>query len=201
MSQKFEVTSGKLVLTDPCYKIPTWCQGVVDNVKKGTWVTDVEKTDGSDGWGVRCGALYAVNEEALNKNPNLIDKVRGFGSNDLHLLDFDGGVDSGQFGYFDHEHYRNDESAKDLPKEYFGEGWDEEAGDVWYRACAVITLADVSWGVLPHGVVSSSGYGDGSYPTYGIKDENGEYVAFITIFIGMEEEDEWDDDLDDDDDI
>jgi hypothetical protein len=50
--KKFEVTSGKMVLSDPCYTIPTWCQGVVDRVKNGTWVTEANKTD-QDSWGLK----------------------------------------------------------------------------------------------------------------------------------------------------
>ena len=33
MIKQFEVTSGKLVCSDPCYTIPTWCQGIVENVE------------------------------------------------------------------------------------------------------------------------------------------------------------------------
>ncbi len=195
MDKKFEITSGKVVLSDPCYELGTWCQGTIDNVKNGTWIAQVEKTDGSDGWGVRCGALLSINEEALKKDSSLMDVLTGNKSGNLEYLHFDGGVDSGQFGHFDYKHYRNDKSATDLEKYDFGDDYDREDGDVWYRACAKITLDDEQWGVLPHGVLSSSGYGDGSYPTYGVKDSDGQYVGFVTIFIGEDESE--DDDYDD----
>ena len=116
------------------------------------------------------------------------------------LLNFDAGVDSGQFGFFDRDFYRNDEIAKDLPKHDFGDDYDVNEGDSWYRAVCDLTLAEESWGVLSGGVVSTSGFGDGSYNVYGSKDESGEYVAFYVEFIGShdEHEDDWGDDEDDD---
>lgn len=191
MNKEFQITSGKIVLSDPCYTIPTWCQGVIENVKNGEWVADVEKTDGSDGWGVRVSAVFAYHKDSHKERGDLKDAlVNGWGK----VMDFDGGVDSGQFGFFDHEHYRNDKSAKDLPKYDFGRA--EESGEEWYMAVCNLTLSDEQWGVLPFGVVSSSGYGDGSYSTYAVQNENGEYIGFITKFIFEDEEeaDEWDED-------
>jgi hypothetical protein len=185
----FEVTSGVIVASDPCYEIPTWCQGVVENVKKGTWLSEVDEIDTRFG-GKRIASLTVVNKEALDKNPLLGFDIQNMFAREP--LNFEGGVDSGQFGFFDKEFYRNDESAKDLEKEDFGENYDEAIGDTWYRACCKLTLGAESWGALPNGVVSSSGYGDGSYSVFGIKDDNEEYVAFSVLFIPDElDEDEF----------
>ena len=54
-------------------------------------------------------------------------------------------------------------------------------------------MGSEQWGVLPNGVVSSSGYGDGSYRVYGQKNKDGEYVAFEVVFITAEDEDEEED--------
>jgi len=185
----FEITSGKAVLSDPCYELGTWCQGVIDNVKNGKWVAILEQSD-EGAWGTRNSILMSLNVEAMKNNPKLEMQLMSSGE----LLSFDGGVDSGQFGHFDFANYRKDETAVDLPKVWDDE-WESQEGDKFYRACCFQTLEkEDSFGVLPFGCVSSSGYGDGSYPTYGIKDENGEYVGFMTIFIGDEdEEDEWED--------
>ena len=191
--QKFEVTSGKMVLSDPCYTIPTWCQGVVDRVKNGTWVTEVNKTD-QGGWGERVSYLVAFNEQALKEKPALEETlVNGWGKQ----LPFDFGVDSGQFGFFDSEHYRNDKSATDLTKYDFGDTYDQESGDSWYRAVSNLTLADEQWGVLPFGVVSSSGFGDGSYSVFAVVNEYDEYVGFMAVFIDENEDDEDEDDEED----
>mgnify|MGYP000896944550 CR=1 FL=1 len=189
MKKTFEVTSGVMVCSDPCYSIdpPTWCQGIINNVKNGTWVANVEKSDEGD-WGERIARLRVEHVNA--KRTYLTTQV-----------DMDGGVDSGQFGFFDKDFYRNDEAAKDLKKYDFGRSVQEnESGEEWYRACCDLTLAEESWGVLPNGVVSSSGFGDGSYPVFGEKDENGEWIAFEVIFISDEEDEDYDDDDEDYDD-
>ena len=184
-SQKFEVTSGKMILSDPCYVVPTWCQGVVDNVKNGTWVGRVEHSDEGN-WGVRNSILISINLEAISKMPLLEQDLFSMGE----LLPFEGGVDSGQFGHFDFANYRKDELAKDLPKA-FDDDFATEDGDEWYRAICNITLTKESeFGSLPNGVVSVSGFGDGSYNTYGIKDSDGLYVGFMTIFIDDQDNDD-----------
>ena len=175
---KFEIVSGTLVCSDPCYSIPTWCQGIVENVKKGTWVADVEEVNS---WGDRIAELRIHHVDSH------------FLSGRFEEMPFDAGVDSGQFGFFDKDFYRNDEKAKELKKHNFGDGYDTEEGDEWYRACCDLTLGSEQWGVLPNGVVSSSGYGDGSYRVYGQKNKDGEYVAFEVVFITAEDEDEEED--------
>jgi hypothetical protein len=184
MSQKFEVTSGKMILSDPCYVVPTWCQGVVDNVKNGTWVGRVEQSDEGD-WGVRNSLLMSINLEAISKMPLLEQDLFSMGE----LLPFECGVDSGQFGHFDFANYRKDELAVDLEKA-FDDTFATEVGDEWYRAVCNITLTN-DFGSLPYGVVSSSGFGDGSYNTYGIKDSDGLYVGFLTIFIDDQDQDDY----------
>lgn len=184
MIKQFEVTSGKLVCSDPCYSIPTWCQGIVENVKNGVWGAEINLSDEGD-WGTRVASLYIVNEDANAKMTGIETKIF-----EEEPLNFNAGVDSGQFGFFDFAHYRNDESAKDLKKYEFGDNYDIQSGDAWYRACSDLTLGDEQWGVLPNGVVSSSGFGDGSYDVFGYKDAYGEYVAFAVVFIYDDEGDE-----------
>jgi hypothetical protein len=181
MEKSFEVVSGTLVCSDPFYSIPTWCQGIVENVKNGTWVADVERSDKGD-WGNRISVLEVRHID--NTNPD-------FDFNEH--LPFTGGVDSGQFGFFDKAFYRNDESAKDLEKYGFSSDFDKEDGDVWYRACCQKTLGDESWGVLPNGVVSTSGFGDGSYDVFEQKNAEGEVIALCVVYI-------WEDELDEDED-
>jgi hypothetical protein len=52
-------------------------------------------------------------------------------------------------------------------------------------------LGNDQWGVLPNGVVSTSGFGDGSYDVFGLKDDSGEYVAFAVVFIYDEDEEDF----------
>ena len=186
MQKEFEVTSGSIVCSDPCYVIPTWCQGIVNNVKNGTWLAEVDMKNEGD-WGIRVASLFIVNKVAFENEGEYPISERLL---DFSQMNFNAGVDSGQFGFFDKEFYRNDESAKDLKKYEFGDNYDTQSGDTWYRACSDLTLGDESWGVMPNGVVSTSGFGDGSYDVFGYKDNSGEYVAFSVVFIYADEDDE-----------
>ncbi len=176
MEKSFEVVSGTLVCSDPCYSLDTWCMGIVENVKKGKWNAKIE------GEGGLISVLIVSHE--TNPYPTFVFS---------DPLPFDAGVDSGQFGFFDKDFYRNDESAKDLPKYDFSNDFDREAGDVWYRACCDLTLGDERWGVLPNGAVSSSGYGDGSYDVFAETNPEGEVIALCVVYLWEdEEEDEYD---------
>lgn len=177
---KFEVKSGKLILSDPCYEYPTWCQGIV-NAKNGMWVTEVIQENG------RIASIMAFHKGTAITMPKLKDKLFN-----APALPFIGGVDSGQFGYFDFDFYRNDKSVEGLPS------WDYLImgdGDIFYSVCCHITLNNL-YGVLPNGFVSCSGYGDGSYTTFGLADKNGDYYALITHFIYSDVD--WDESENDD---
>lgn len=177
----FKIVSGKMVITDPCYTLPTWCQGVVENVRNGVWTADVE-IDSQSG---RVSAIYCYNNEAYIQNNSLA----GFLAAAPHLP-FVIGVDSGQAGFFDYDHYRNDDSIGDSPlADYISNG-------KFYAACCACTYNDkdhsVRFGTIPYGAVSSSGYGDGSYNCQGLTDISGnEYIAFRIEFIGESSDDEW----------
>jgi hypothetical protein len=179
MKKEFEIKSGKIVLSDPCYDLGTWCQGVIDKVKNGVWVSEIEES--SDG---RISMLLSYHKD----NHASFEYVMEDGD----LLNFDGGVDS---GHFDYDGYRDDESMKNVARIADKDQMRICEDEPFYSMCCDRTLSFDMWGVLPQGVVSSSGYGDGSYPTYGIKNDDGEYVAFLTIFIDPRE-DELDDDTD-----
>lgn len=191
MAREFKVTSGVMVCSDPAYQIPTWCQGVINNVKNGVWEAGIETSD-EGSWGERVSRLWVYNIEAVIKDPTIKTRIENYEGAELP---FSAGVDSGQFGFFDKVFYRNDEAVKDLVKTNFGENYDQVDGDSWYRSICNLTLAEESWGVLPFGAVSSSGFGDGAYLVKGIKDDAGDYVAFCVEFIDVDgsEDDDWGD--------
>jgi hypothetical protein len=177
MKKTFEIKSGKMVVSDPCYQVPTWCQTILDNVKNGTWVAEVDVKDTND-WGNR---VHSLSARHIDNESGIKDEINNLG------------VDSGQLGFFDSEFYRNDEMATDLPKSDFGENYDRESGDSWYRSVCNLTLSGEQWGVIPNGVVSTSGIGDGSY--FGEIERNGmgEVVSVTVIFLS-DEDDEDDED-------
>ena len=162
---EFTVTSGKMMISDPCYNQSTWCQGVISNVKKGLWKAEVVYSDEGD-FGNRVAELIAY-----------YNAKKGLPKQDFWNKEkFEAGVDSGQMSIVDLEKYHG--------------GGDNYGDEGWYDMCCKITLADKGAGVIEGGVVSSSGFGDGGYDCYSLKDKQGKIVAIKVVFIGEEEEEE-----------
>jgi len=157
----FEVESGKLMITDPCYEPGTWCQGELREVHNGTWSARVIK----NGEG-RCAELVAECDVV-----SLSEASRFWEPQDIDV-----GVDSGQAGIFDSEHFRSEADAIGIEKS-------------WYSMCCDKTLGKMGAGVIPCGVVSSSGYGDGSYNCF-IRKRKDKIVAVKIIFISEEDEED-----------
>jgi Protein of unknown function (DUF4241) len=166
--------SNKVVVSDPCYEIPTWCQIIVDDVLPGYYQPSICRID-LDDWGNRISGLSCVHEDYIGKENEL----------KLNWVEHPGivGVDSGQAGVFSMESYRNDAMVGEEPVFDFGDSFDREMGDVWYRMCAHKTLSEKSWGVYDEGVVSSSGIGDGSYDLYVLKNNEDKVVGFCIDFL------------------
>ena len=161
----FQIISGKAVVSDPCYTRGTWCAGVIKNVKNGTWVGIIRKSDEGK-WGTRVAELLAFHEDYLG----LIERKTW----DWQPIDV--GVDSGQCGIFDETHYKDN---KVVPRP-----WNTHLipDDDWYDMCCKATQGDVKGGTIPYGVVSSSGYGDGSYRCYTVT-KDGKIVAIKITYL------------------
>jgi hypothetical protein len=150
-----KITLGnKVVVSDPCYTIPTWCQIVVNDVLPGEYLSSVEMVDLNE-WGTRSNTMVAIHKDYLDAK--------------LRFSEYPGtvGVDSGQAGIFDFDSYRNDEVAEGIttPSVDFNLG-EKGEGEKWYEKMCKFTLSEKSWGVYDSGIVSSSGVGDGSYDLY-----------------------------------
>ena len=85
----FEIITGKVIVSDPCYTLGTWCQGVLNKVKCGKWIGYVQRSD-EGRWGERVAELIACHHESElslfscnweNFPKFRVDKGRGF----LHL--------------------------------------------------------------------------------------------------------------------
>jgi hypothetical protein len=134
----FEIKSGKVIVSDPCYDRETWCQGKLDNVLNGTWKAILYIYDEGE-WGKRVGHILVHH----------VDHPISLDHDEWEQQDFDVGVDSGQAGIYDDADFR-------------GCNVDE-----WYDLNCGLTYnpKDINQhgGVLKGGAVSSSGYGDGGY--------------------------------------
>ena len=184
---------GEVIVSDPCYEVPTWCQEVIKNVRPGVYDTEVDYRE-SDGWGERVHSLTVLHH--------------GIGTPLWENYSDHIGVDSCQCGVFCMTSYRNDEMSQELP-------WMTEKGDPfsdhpirpqdgegeqWYvKMCDRTLSTEEGWGVYDTGVVSSSGYGDGSYELQ-VCQMDGLINGFKIIFIDdsyEEEEEEYEDELED----
>jgi len=195
MKKTFNLGS-KVIVSDPCYKIPTWCQAVVKDVLPGTYVSEIDEYDGED-WGIRISKLRAIHQDHILTRHHI-----KWTAHEVTI-----GVDSGQAGIFDFDHYRDDDHSEtyDLPL-IFGDDWNSDKGDKWYqRMCAltlskednVLGLSEDGFGCSPDGVVSRSGYGDGPYTLF-IGKVGDQIVGFEIEFIGEDDEDEDEEDDDED---
>lgn len=173
----FEVTSGALRVTDPCYDMDTWCAGTIANVKNGTWAAGIVTSD-EDSWGVRVSRLCIKHVDVVEKG------------SDYARTDIDVGVDSGQAGFFDLTPFTEHAAAT--------HGDDSENHKSFYDEVCKMTIDENQFGVVEFGAVSRSGFGDGSYDCYTAINAEGQVVAAYIDFITEDEEDEDDEENDDD---
>ncbi len=87
---KFNISSGVMRVTDPCYDPGTWCSGTID-VPNGEWHAYIEESDEGT-WGKRVASI-----EVRYQND--------FKHYSWELTNIDVGVDSGQAGFFDNQLY------------------------------------------------------------------------------------------------
>lgn len=155
----FDIQSGRVNLSDPCYAVGTWCGAFSLPAKNGEWIVEPEERDMGK-WGNRVASFTVCHKDHADALMN--------------VLEFDFGVDSGQFGIFDSEIYEGD-------SDYNNE-------DGFYRECCDTTLSENRLGAVRNrGFVSSTGFGDGGYTGYGAFD-NDELVKFKIVFIGENED-------------
>ncbi|PKR82409.1 DUF4241 domain-containing protein [Heyndrickxia camelliae] len=173
----FELHSGNVMVSDPCYEEGSWGQAQLNNTKIGEWIANIKQFDEGE-WGIRNGELIAFHKsiEKLNELDWKLEKT---------II----GVDSGQAGIFDLAVFRNDEVS--MPSNFLSSEIQEEKGEKWYSHICDLTLETKERaGITIGGVVSSSGYGDGGYKLFTIRDENDSVVAIKIVFIDNDIEEE-----------
>jgi hypothetical protein len=173
-----QITLGtEVMVSDPCYTEPTWCQIKLKNVKPGNYHAFYKEHDTGFA-GVRSSMIMVIHQDHLNDR--------------LKWKESDGtvGVDSGQAGIFSYDTYRKDGMEMEVPdkmydgSEFFLPVKDQE-GDDWYEKMCKITLTDIGWGTYSNGIVTRSGFGDGSYQLF-TATKNRKIVGMCVDF-GVEE--------------
>jgi hypothetical protein len=170
----FEVLSGFVDVSDPCYDTGVGCRATKIPTRNGTYTATVIKTGHGEEEG-RCKVLEAV-----------LDDAKG----EWVQTEHDIGVDSGQAGIFDSKYYKDDQVGRKWKKKQPEEDNMEICEDEpWYSMCCDLTCGKMHAGVVPYGAVSSSGYGDGGY-TLWVRMEDKLATGFRIVFIDSEQEQE-----------
>jgi hypothetical protein len=149
---EFQIQTEEVIVGDPCYTLKDEKLIVrLPTIVNGSWAGYVDKiTDENNREVVK--TLYAFHQSHKDVSLDYVNNLYWFDSR------FFVGVDSGQVAIFDAEAYQKDELIDYDPK--FPDG------TKWYRACCDITLSPQQAGILPGGVITRSGYGDGGYKLF-----------------------------------
>ncbi len=201
----------KVMVSDPCYGLNTWCQGVIENVLPGNYDCNVEYKDEGD-WGIRVSAIEVTH---IDYDRCMFDEEREA---------FDVGVDSGQAGIFDYDYYVKFHSDQSV-RPHVDDDWYDKCGGLTYyheknpnyepfdwvkykdcdadelhKAFTEYNSSDRSmryFGRLDGntidglGLVSSSGFGDGGYECWTCKNDDGKVISIRVEFITDRYDDEW----------
>lgn len=153
----FTLHSDTLRITDPTYDKNVWCSGTVGPCVQGIWDAAIVYHDDSM-MGRRVAMLCAKAQDA-ELGFDVFDGICVGGTHFEYkkpwkMCAFEVGVDSATCGIFDDAVYEPDAS--------------------------LVRVAD---NVLSNGVVSHSGYGDGGYRAFALKDAQGKVCAVAVSFI------------------
>src|SRR3954468_38040 len=145
----FQVTSGKLIISDPYYGYDEEntedLQVLLKSAKRGDWSATVSYDEEE--------VVYQLVVFWGNTEPEgewiPIDQVIA--------------VDSAQAGIFDFTFFDDDEKIIDEVENVYG--MDEDVSK-YYIACCDAVASEQQGGIVPGGAVAMSGYGDGLYQVY-----------------------------------
>ena len=177
----FNVTSGKLWVADPCYKKDPEIGAVLSNVRNGKWIASIELMPDS---------MFSRRAD-LTRVKRLIARSLGGGSAwQIATQECEVLVDSGQMSIQDFD------SAPDDPGAFDDEGGHYRAACLrgHHESCNDIPKAFV---FTPNGVVSDSGYGDGTYQCAVTKNNEGQIVE-VEVDFDPEFDEEFDRDEEED---
>lgn len=168
-------------VTDPAYQPDVWCCNKVEGFVPGRYNAYVLK--GPEEGRIAEFSIYHSDYDRDKRKRKMV----------WEETPLDIGVDSAQAGFFSKTYY---EVSKEKEKSYTGRGFGMP-GEV-YDSCCRITL-DKKAGILDNelGAVSCTGYGDGVYDLYVVRDGSEQIIAAKIVFIYPSgEEDDEDEEVD-----
>jgi hypothetical protein len=206
----------KVIVSDPCYDLDTWCLGILDNVLPGTYNCSLYRSDKEPH---RVSSIYINHNISGNVLP-------------MEKIPFSVGVDSGQAGFFDYPYFIQTREGK----EDENWGWYDDACELTFSKIPNPLYKEMTKSTRPieenfttkeefmkalikhveddmeyffnemHKTleiqaaatkdnkcfISASGYGDGEYDCYVGRDKSGQIVSAMILFIddSVEEKEE-----------
>ena len=170
------ITFGKKVqVTDPGYSLSVWCTKTIENMLPGEYGTFATIVN-TGILGRRVSELTIAHKSVELGNLKFIKVV----TDDI-------GVDSGNCGFFDYDKFQE---AKEIDARFEAEHDNSGIGPFTKKWWSISDNLKALGGTLDDwGVLSHSGYGDGSYDLYLAYDESGENViAAKIVYLYNEEE-------------
>lgn len=158
----------KVIVTDPCYRIDTWCNYIVNNVLVGEYNTLIKTFDGGS-WGERVKELIVLHKDYKEPHDEEIEYQWKPVSDNI-------GVDSGQCGVYDLS-YRCKTSDDWIHNSEF------------YKKACKCTDKNEQYGEQDNaGVTSRTGFGDGTYTLFLLENSDGHVVGFRIVYQFDDEE-------------
>jgi hypothetical protein len=161
----FQLDSDRIVAADPAYAADERTRLTLAGAARGQWDAWVGKADVKDA-GTRAVELGATRHGTSALNWVVLGNVGV-------------AVDSGQAGFYDPK-YVDDVSLLPAVATWRQPPIDED--NLWYSYCCEQTAPPNLAGLLPHGVVSSAGLGDGLYQVL-VSRVDGVLVGIRLIFV------------------
>lgn len=155
--------NSRVRVSDPCYGTGVWCSGEIANVFAGQYIPTVNMSN-EGMWGYRVTSIQVVHSDFEDKDLSFNERVK-----------FEVGVDSGMAGIYDADYYEQYHSEKEHNSEWYS------------RVCVEVDPYCTKDNKC---VISSSGFGDGSYNCYVAKNSVGQVVGILIEFITDDDFDE-----------
>ncbi len=173
---EFEVTSGRLIVSDPSYDLHTVQRqsGIDDRALSRRWKATIIVREFTGPTDRRVGVLVARHESVHSLDELEWKEVPG-----------SIGVDTGMVVVCDKSRFHDQSIVPQGQKFSFGESRNEPAlaDDLWYSYCCELTRPPKVGAAFAGGVVSNAGWGDGAYAGFVARDKEGVLVAVRVEFI------------------
>ena len=145
----------------------------------GQRIRELRDEDPVEGYIGRVAYIAIRHESTIACTPPYL---KNFAESETHV-----GVDSGQAGFFDLEPFAAQSATEE---ENGGYNQDTEHGKFYRSICEQTNEDAEQFAVVPFGAASSSGYGDGGYDLYVLRDKDGLVIEAVIVFICDYDEEE-----------